>query len=183
MPHSAQPTCTVHLQQLSQSATYIATDSLFHLWVAPYLNFDEIACHFSRHTRFCSVCGRVHKFHNRNCGIYMQTSPSILTNCLIRAQSFLRNCYAVNQEIPRILWNPKVHYSVQNSPSALPTQSQTNPVHALPSLPSDTFKLSPYLCLVFKVVSFFHIYPLKSCMHSYCLLYAPNAWPSSSSLI
>jgi hypothetical protein len=34
-------------------------------------------------------------------------------------------------EIPRILWEPEVHYIVQNSPPLVSVQSQINPVYAI----------------------------------------------------
>ena len=46
--------------------------------------------------------------------------------------------FAANQEIPRILWNPKVHYRTQKRPTPVPILSQLHPV---PTTPSHILKI------------------------------------------
>ena len=50
------------------------------------------------------------------------------TYLLHGAESFLReaNRFAANQEIPHILWNPKVHYCIHNSPPRMDRQVEAN---------------------------------------------------------
>ena len=46
--------------------------------------------------------------------------------------------FAANQEIPRILWNPKFHYRTQKRPPPVPILSQLHPV---PTTPSHSLKI------------------------------------------
>ena len=53
----------------------------------------------------------------------------ILIYSIVPSPSWEANWFAASQEIPRILWNPKVHYRIHKRPPPVPILGQPNPVH------------------------------------------------------
>ena len=62
-------------------------------------------------------------------GIIIRELTYLLTYSMLQSPSWEADWFAASQEIPRILWNPKVHHRTHKRPSRVPILCQPNPVH------------------------------------------------------
>ena len=72
----------------------------------------------------------------------------LLTHSMVQSPSWEANWFAASQEIPRISWNPKVHYRTHKRPPPVPILGQPNPVHMPTSHLLEIHpNISTHLCL------------------------------------
>ena len=83
------------------------------------------------------------------------------------------NRSSANQGIPRILWIPKVHYCIQDTPPPVPLYWARS-IQSMPPFHFSKirFKYPPIYAWVFQAGSFPQVSPSKPCMHFSYLLYA-----------
>ena len=96
----------------------------------------------------------------------------LLTYSMQQSPAWEANSSSASQEIPRILWNPKVHYRIHK-------YSPTVPMLPNPTSYRFILILSSHLRLCITSGSFHQVSPPKSCMYIICLPYMPNAPPVS----
>jgi hypothetical protein len=65
--------------------------------------------------------------HHRRTNTYLLTHS--LTYCMVQSPFWEANQFSASQEIPRISWNPNVHYHIHKCPPPVPILSQFDPVH------------------------------------------------------
>ena len=96
----------------------------------------------------------------------MCREPLNITNSMEERPFWEADRSSATQEISRILWNPKVHHRIHNSPPYVPILSQIVPV-CPPHRKSrrSILILSSHLRLGLPSGSFPQVPPLKRCMH------------------
>jgi hypothetical protein len=84
-----------------------------------------------------------------------------------QSPSWETNRFSASQEIPPILYNPKVHYRIHQWPPPVPILSQLDPVHTPhPTSWRSILILSSNLRLgLWEVVSFPQVSPPKLCIY------------------
>jgi hypothetical protein len=95
--------------------------------------------------------------------IWVRGQTYLLTYLLIQhSPSWEANRFAASQEIPHILWNPKVHYRIYKCPPPVSILSQLNPVHT----PTSHFlKIHPNIIMGLPISLFPSISPPKPCIN------------------
>ena len=87
------------------------------------------------HTAISQTTSKLHStelsktlWHQRKTEV-TNTADELLTHSMVQSPSWEANWFAASQEIPRISWNPKVHYRTHKPLPPVPILGHPNPVH------------------------------------------------------
>ena len=76
------------------------------------------------------ICLVLNTYIHTHTYIHIYLLVCLLTYSMEQGPSWKANRFLASQEMPHILWNPKVHYRIHKCPPPLPILSQLDPVHA-----------------------------------------------------
>jgi len=75
--------------------------------------------------------------------IFSYSEPDQSSNSTQQGSSREANRSSASQEIPHIVWDPKIRYRIHKRPPFVRTPSQINPIHAPIPLLEDPFQYHP----------------------------------------
>jgi hypothetical protein len=95
-------------------------------------------------------------------------------NFMERSPSWKANSHSASQDIPLLLWNPKVHYRIHKRHPLVPILSQFNPGHILTTYLRSILILSSYLQLNSPIGLFPSVCPIK--FQSFLVFHSRSQW-------
>jgi hypothetical protein len=72
----------------------------------------------------------VNRAHHTPVRNFITDKKNKLVNSMQHSPSWKANRFSASQEIPQILWNPKVHYLIHKCPPNVPNLSHLDPIHS-----------------------------------------------------